>query len=57
MSIEYKVRISEKQRKLIMRALTTAVANRRSSGGALGDSTPDDWVELIGVFAALNPRA
>ena len=27
MSIEYKVRISEKQRKLIMRALTTTVAN------------------------------
>jgi hypothetical protein len=31
MAIEYKVRISEKQRKLIMRALTTTVANNRPS--------------------------
>jgi hypothetical protein len=45
MSKEYKVRISETQRKLIMRALTTAVANRRSSGAALSDSTPDDQPE------------
>jgi hypothetical protein len=56
MSIQYEVRISEKQRKLIMRALTTAVANRRSSGAALSDAAPDDWMELIGVFAALSPR-
>jgi len=56
MPIEYKVRISEKQRKLIMRALTTTVANNRrsTSGGVLGD---DEWTELIGVFAALNPQA
>jgi hypothetical protein len=56
MAIEYKVRISEKQRKLIMRALTTTVANTRrsTSGGVLGD---DDWMELISVFAALNPQA
>jgi len=56
MPIEYKVRISEKQRKLIMRALTTTVANNRrsTSGGVLGD---DEWMELIGVFAALNPQA
>jgi hypothetical protein len=54
MANEYKVRISEKQRKLIIRALTTAVANKRrsTSGGVLGD---DDWMELIGVFT--NPRA
>jgi hypothetical protein len=39
-----------------MRALTTAVANRRSSGGALGDAAPDDWMELISAFAALSPR-
>jgi hypothetical protein len=58
MPIEYKVRISEKQRKLIMRALTTAVANNRrsASGGVLSDTTPDDWMELISAFAALNPR-
>jgi cytochrome P450 len=58
MSIEYEVRISEKQRKLIMRALTTTVANNRrsTSGGVLSDAVPDDWMELIGVFAALNPH-
>ena len=53
MAIEYKVRISEKQRKLIMRALTTTVANNRRSvsGEVLGD---DDWMELISVFSALT---
>src|SRR5262245_43534320 len=58
MSIEYEVRISERQRKLIMRALTTTVANNRrsTSGGLLSDAAPDDWMELIGVFAALNPH-
>ena len=58
MSIEYEVRISERQRKLIMRALTTTVANNRrsTSGGVLSDAAPDDWMELIGVFAALNPH-
>jgi len=54
MAIEYKIRISEKQRKLIMRALTTAVANNRrlTSGGVLND---DEWMGLIAVFA--NPQA
>ena len=56
MAIEYKVRISEKQRKLIMRALTTTVANNRhsTSGGVLND---DEWMELIGVFANLRVMA
>ena len=42
--------------KLIMRALTTTVANNRrsTSGGILND---DEWMELIGVFTALNPQA
>ena len=55
MAIEYKIRISEKQRKLIVRALTTTVANNRRSmsGEVLGD---DEWMELIGVFTALNPQ-
>ena len=54
MAIEYKVRISEKQRKLIMRALTTAVANNRrlTSGRVLND---DEWMALIAVFT--NPQA
>jgi hypothetical protein len=56
MAIGYKVRISERQRKLIMRALTTTVVNNRrsASGEVLGD---EEWMELIGVFAALNPQA
>ena len=56
MAIEYKVRISDKQRKLIMRALTTTVANNRrsTSGGVLND---DEWMELISVFSSLNPEA
>jgi hypothetical protein len=56
MAIEYKVRISEKQRKLIMRALTAAMANNRRStdAGALSDAAPDEWMELIVMFAALN---
>lgn len=59
MSIEYEVRISEKQRKLIMRALTTTVANNRrsTSGGVLSDAASDDWMDLIHVFSTLNPAA
>ena len=53
MAMEYKVRISERQRKLIMRALTTTVANNRRStvGEVLGN---DEWLELISVFSALT---
>jgi hypothetical protein len=54
MAIEYKVQISEKQRKLIMRALTAAMANNRRSSDAGFDAAPDEWMELIGVFAVLN---
>jgi hypothetical protein len=57
MAIEYKVRISESQRKLIMRALTAAMANNRRSSGEALNTTPDEWMELIGVFAVLNPQA
>jgi hypothetical protein len=58
MAIEYKVRISEKQRKLIMRALTTTMANNRRStdAGALSDAAPDEWMELIVMFAALKDQ-
>jgi hypothetical protein len=59
MSIEYEVRISEKQRKLIMRELTVSVANNRrsTSGGVLSDAASDDWMDLIRVFSNLNPAA
>ena len=41
-----------------MRALTTTVANNRlsTSGGVLSDAAPDEWMELIRVFASLNPH-
>jgi len=41
-----------------MRALTTTLANNRrsTSGGVLSAAAPDDWTELIRVFAALNPH-
>jgi hypothetical protein len=53
MAIVYKIQINEKQRKLIMRALTTVVANSRrlTSGGVLND---DEWMGLIAVFT--NPQ-
>jgi hypothetical protein len=54
MAIEYKVRISEGQRKLIMRALTAAMANNRRSTVAGFDAAPDEWIKLIRVFATLN---
>jgi hypothetical protein len=54
MAIEYEVRISEGQRKLIMRALTAAVANNRRSTDAGFDAAPDEWIKLIRVFATLN---
>jgi hypothetical protein len=57
MAIEYKVRISEKQRKLIMRALGTAIVNNRRSSGAVLNTAPDEWIELIGMFGTLNSHA
>ena len=54
MAIQYKVLISEKQRKLIMRALTTAVANNRRLTSE-GVSNDDEWMALIAVFT--NPQA
>jgi len=56
---EYDVRISEAQRKLIMRALTTTLANNRHSttGGVLVDAEPKEWIELIRIFATLNAQA
>ena len=55
---EYEVRISDKQRKMIMRALATTLANSRrsTSGGILGDTEPNEWTELISVFGDMNPK-
>jgi hypothetical protein len=46
------------QRKLIMRALATTLANSRhsTSGGILGDTESNEWMELVRVFSDLNPQ-
>ena len=58
MSNEYEVRISDKQRKMVMRALATTLANSRRStaGGILGDTEPNEWTKLISVFGNVNPK-
>ena len=54
---EYRIVINEAQRRLIMRALTNALANDRLSteGGALSRSTPDEWMQLIRLFGTMEP--
>jgi len=54
---EYQIVINEAQRRLIMRALTNAMANDRRStgGGALTRATEDQWMQLIRLFATIKP--
>jgi len=54
---EYRIVINEAQRRLIMRALTNAMANDRLSaeGGALSRSMPDEWMQLIRMFSTIRP--
>ena len=54
---EYRIVINEAQRRLIMRALTNAIANDRLSteGGALSRSTPNEWMQLIRLFGTTEP--
>jgi hypothetical protein len=54
---EYHIVINEAQRRLILRALTNALANDRFSteGGALSRSTPDEWMQLIRLFGTTEP--
>jgi hypothetical protein len=47
---EYRIVINEAQRRLIMRALTNAMANDRRSTYP----TPDEWMQLIRVFSMIN---
>ncbi len=53
----YRIVINEAQRRLIMRALTNAIANDRLSteGGALSRSTPNEWMQLIRLFGTMEP--
>ena len=54
---EYQIVINEAQRRLIMRALTNAMANDRRStaGGALTHPTEDEWMQLIRLFSTIKP--
>jgi monoamine oxidase len=55
---EYRLVINEAQRRLIMRALTNALAaDRRSTskGGALSRPTQDEYLQLIRLFSTLEP--
>jgi hypothetical protein len=51
---EYRIVINAAQRRLIMRALTNAMANGRRSTDALGPM-PDEWVQLIRLFSTIKP--
>jgi len=44
------------QRRLIMRALTNAMANdcRSTAGGALTRPTEDEWMQLIRLFSTIK---
>jgi hypothetical protein len=51
---EYQIVINEAQRRLIMRALTNALAyDRRSSD--LTHPMPDEWMQLIRLFSSIKP--
>jgi monoamine oxidase len=54
---EYQIVINEAQRRLIMRALTNAMANdsRSTGGGALTRPTHDEWMQLIRLFGTIEP--
>ena len=54
---EYQIVINGAQRRLIMRALTNAIANDRrlTAGGALTRPTEDEWMQLIRLFATIKP--
>ena len=56
MSDEYRIVINEAQRRLIIRALTNALAyDRRST--ELSHPTPDEWMQLIRLFGTIEPSA
>jgi hypothetical protein len=51
---EYQIVINESQRRLIMRALTNALAyDRRLTD--LSQPTPDEWMQLIRLFSSIKP--
>jgi hypothetical protein len=52
---EYHIVINEAQRRLIMRALTNAMANDRRSTDGLSHSMPGEWMQLIRPFSTIKP--
>jgi len=55
---EYQIVINEGQRKVIMRALTNAMANDRlstSRGGTPSRPTHDEYMQLVRLFGTLRP--
>jgi monoamine oxidase len=55
---EYQIVINEAQRKVIMRALTNAMANDRQStskGGTLSRPTHGEYMQLIRLFSTITP--
>ena len=51
---EYQIVINEAQRRLIMRALTNAIANDRRSSDALSPPS-HEWLQLIRLFSMMEP--
>jgi hypothetical protein len=51
---EYQIVITEAQRRLIVRALTNALANDRRSSD-LTHPTPNEWMQLIRLFSTIEP--
>ena len=56
---EYRIVINEAQRRIILRALTNAMANDRRSteGGALSRPTQDEYMQLVRLFSTIKPSA
>jgi len=53
---QHKLQITELQRRLIMRALTRALAtdNHRMRADALADAEHGEWMRLVRLFATLD---
>jgi hypothetical protein len=55
MSDEYRIVINGAQRRLIMRALTNAMADDRRSTDAFSPR-PEEWMQLIRLFSMSKAR-
>jgi hypothetical protein len=53
---EYRIVINEAQRRLIMRALTNAIADDRRSTDAFSPR-PEEWMQLIRLFSSIEPSS